>query len=149
MPSARDDAVAFNLLFRRLYATFHRRDGTRADLTNASRATLTHLAQAGPVTIGEAAQHLRRAQSVVSEIVDGLAGRGLVERERDPADGRRTLVWLTAAGRDRIVRDADVLDIDLLQAALAGMGGAERAALLAGLATLAGADAHSATKEPT
>ena len=54
---------------------------------------------AGPLTIGEAALHLERAQSVVSEIVSHLVQQGLLERESDPADRRRTLVWLTPAGR--------------------------------------------------
>lgn len=51
---------------------------------------LTHLAVSGPLTVGEAAGHLNRAQSVVSEIVDGLERKALLERERDPADRRRT-----------------------------------------------------------
>ena len=58
---------------------------------------LEHLALAGPLTIGEAAAHLRRAQSVVSEVAH-LERQGLLEREADPADRRRTLIWLTAAG---------------------------------------------------
>lgn len=61
---------------------------------------LTHLAVSGPLTVGEAAGHLNRAQSVVSEIVDGLERKALLERERDPADRRHTLVWLTPAGQE-------------------------------------------------
>jgi DNA-binding MarR family transcriptional regulator len=41
-------------------------------LPNASLAVLEHLAHAGPFTVGEAAAHLSRAQSVVSEIVSHL-----------------------------------------------------------------------------
>src|SRR4051812_45435506 len=92
-------AERFAALFRALYLTYHRRDGPRSDLPGASRAVLTHLAVTGPLTVGEAAAHLGRAQSVVSEIVDGLARKGLLERERDPDDRRRTLVWLTARVR--------------------------------------------------
>ena len=94
----RAEAERFAALFRALYLTYHRRDGPRSDLPGASRAVLTHLAVAGPLTVGEAAVHLGRAQSVVSEIVDGLARKGLLERERDPADRRRTLIWLTGDG---------------------------------------------------
>src|SRR3954468_20320099 len=86
---------AFERLFADVYLRCHRRDAQNAELTGASRAVLLHLAMTGPLPIGEAALHLGRAQSVVSEIVDQLEGHGLLERERDPADRRRVLVWLT------------------------------------------------------
>lgn len=97
---------------------------------------LAHLAVTGPLTVGEAATHLGRAQSVVSEIVDGLARKGLLERERDPADRRRTLVWLTDAGRDALRRDGEVLAVETIAAALARMSAEGRANLLAGAAEL-------------
>jgi len=81
-----DQAREFAELFRAVYLTFHRRDGPRNQLPNASLAVLDHLALAGPLTIGEAAAHLRRAQSVVSEIVSHLERQGMLERESDPAD---------------------------------------------------------------
>jgi DNA-binding MarR family transcriptional regulator len=142
----RAGAERFAALFRALYLTYHRRDGPRSDLPGASRAVLTHLAVAGPLTVGEAAVHLGRAQSVVSEIVDGLEGRGLLLRDRDPADRRRTLVWLTPAGIDAMRRDAEVLSHEALAAAIARMTDTDRTALLAGAAALLGA-APSAGKE--
>ena len=57
-----------------------------------------HLTQAGPLTVGELADHLDRARSVVSELVSQLEANGLAAREDDPADRRRTLVWLSEAG---------------------------------------------------
>ncbi|MGD0606906.1 MAG: hypothetical protein ABSA53_25375, partial [Streptosporangiaceae bacterium] len=62
-------AERFAELFQAVYLTFHRRDRPRSGLPGASRAMLEHLALAGPLTIGEAAAHMRRAQSVISEIV--------------------------------------------------------------------------------
>lgn len=132
----REEAERFAALFRALYLTYHRRDGPRSDLPAASRAVLSHLAVTGPLTVGEAATHLSRAQSVVSEIVDGLERKGLLERERDPADRRRTLVWLTPAGQECLRRDGEVLGVDALAAALARMTGADRAALFTGAAAL-------------
>jgi len=132
----RADAERFAALFRALYLTYHRRDGPRSDLPGASRAVLTHLAVAGPLTVGEAAVHLGRAQSVVSEIVDGLARKGLLERERDPADRRRTLIWLTGDGQELLRRDGEVLAVDALAAALDRMPAAARAHLLDGAAAL-------------
>ena len=104
-----EDAERFAALFRAIYLTYHRRDGPRSDLPGASRAVLTHLAVTGPLTVGEAAVHLGRAQSVVSEIVDGLARKGLLERERDPDDRRRTLVWLTGEGQEVLRRDGEAM----------------------------------------
>ena len=62
--------------------------------TGASRAVLAHLAHTGCSRSGRPPWHLDRAQSVVSEIVDGLERQGLLMGDRDPADRRRTLVWL-------------------------------------------------------
>ena len=129
-------AERFAGLFRAIYLTFHRRDGPRNELSGASRAVLQHLAMSGPLTVGEAAVHLDRAQSVVSEIVDGLARKDLLERERDPGDRRRTLVWLTPAGQRALQRDGEVLGLDVLAAALARMAPPDRNALLTGAAAL-------------
>jgi DNA-binding MarR family transcriptional regulator len=77
-------AERFAGLFRAIYLTFHRRDGPRNELSGASRAVLQHLAMSGPLTVGEAAVHLVRAQSVVSEIVDGLARQGPARTRAGP-----------------------------------------------------------------
>ena len=64
-------------LFPAAYLAFHRRDGKRDQLSGASRAVLLHLAQTGPLTVGEAAVHLDRAQSVVSRAASSGSRRGL------------------------------------------------------------------------
>ncbi len=122
--------------FRAVYLTFHRRDGPRSQLQGASRAVLEHLAMAGPLTIGEAAAHLSRAQSVISEIVSHLEQQGLLERESDPADRRRTLVWLTPAGHAALRRDREVLGLDLLARALDRVPRDQADGLIAGLQAL-------------
>ena len=133
------DSDAFCELFPKAYLAFHRRDGRRGGLSNASRAVLTHLVGSGPITIGEAADHLDRAQSVVSEIVSQLEGHGLVEREPDPSDRRRTLVWLTDAGLTRLRDDSDVLDRVLVEQAMRTLDDTTRRGLLDGLAALTAA----------
>jgi DNA-binding MarR family transcriptional regulator len=112
-----------------VYLTFHRPDGPRSQLPNASLAVLEHLAMAGPLTVGEASAHLHRAQSVVSEIVSHLERQSLLERESDPADRRRTLIWLTPAGQAALRRDREVLSADLLASALARMPSGQVSAL--------------------
>jgi DNA-binding MarR family transcriptional regulator len=129
-------AREFAELFRAVYLTFHRRDGPRSQLPNASLAVLEHLAMAGPLTVGEASAHLRRAQSVVSEIVSHLERQRLLERESDPADRRRTLIWLTPAGHAALRRDREVLSADLLASALARMPTDQASALLDALRAL-------------
>ena len=129
-------AQRFAELFRAVYLTFHRRDRPRSGLPGASRAVLEHLALAGPLTIGEAAAHMRRAQSVVSEIVTHLERDGLLERENDPADRRRTLIWLAPDGREVLRRDRDVLGIDLLARAIARLPPDRADALNAGMHAL-------------
>jgi DNA-binding MarR family transcriptional regulator len=143
-----DDAVSSDMaqarefaeLFRAVYLTFHRRDGPRSQLPNASLAVLEHLALAGPLTIGEAAAHLRRAQSVVSEIVSPLERQGMLERESDPEDRRRTLIWLTPAGQATLRHQREVLSTELLAKALATMPPQQSRAMLSALRALIQSD---------
>jgi DNA-binding MarR family transcriptional regulator len=145
-----EQAGEFAELFRAVYLTFHRRDGPRSELPNASLAVLEHLALAGPLTIGEAAVHLSRAQSVVSEIVTHLERQGMLERERDPADRRRTLIWLTPAGHAALHRQREVLSGDLIASALARMPPDQVGALLGALRALVqSANASPASAGPS
>ena len=48
---------------------------------------------------GELAGHLRVAPRSVTDVIDALEVRGLVERTPDPTDRRATVVTLTASGR--------------------------------------------------
>ena len=136
MTEEQAQAERFAELFRAVYLTFHRRDGPRSQLAGASRAVLEHLALAGPLTVGEAAAHLARAQSVISEIVTHLEGQGLLEREEDPADRRRTLIWLTPGGHEALRRDREVLGVDQLARALARLPPGRADDLIAGFRAL-------------
>ncbi|MFE9955293.1 MarR family winged helix-turn-helix transcriptional regulator [Micromonospora sp. NPDC005299] len=59
---------------------------------------LAVLMRHGAVRLSALAEHLRIAPRSATEVVDGLAERGLVERRPDPVDRRATLVALTAEG---------------------------------------------------
>jgi DNA-binding MarR family transcriptional regulator len=137
-------AERFAELFRAVYLTFHRRDGPRGQLAGASRGVLEHLALAGPLTVGETAAHMARAQSVISEIVTHLERQGLLEREDDPADRRRTLIWLTPGGHEALRRDREVLGLDHIARALARLAPGQADDLIAGLQALV----DQATTEP-
>jgi DNA-binding MarR family transcriptional regulator len=138
-------AAAYAELFPAVYLRFHRRDGRQRELSGASRGVLHHLAGAGPLTVGECAKHLDRAQSVVSEIVDQLEGHGLLARVRDEGDRRRTLVWLTDEGRARLIEEQEVLSAAVLERAMTRMTPEERDQLLLGTRALVRAAEHETT----
>ena len=60
----------------------------------------------------------------------------MVEREADPADRRRTLIWLTPAGHDVLRRQREVLSADLLGGALSRMHPDQADALMGALRAL-------------
>jgi DNA-binding MarR family transcriptional regulator len=134
--AASDEARQFGELFPAVYLRFHRRDGNRRELPGASRAVLQHLTLTGPLTIGEMAKHLSRAQSVVSEMVAHLERDGLLERMHDPKDKRRTLVWLSDKGLSLLEREREVLSSELLTRAMTRMKSVDRLALLRGMQAL-------------
>lgn len=59
---------------------------------------LAVLMRHGAVRLSTLAEHLRIAPRSATEVVDGLAERGLIERRPDPVDRRATLVALTGEG---------------------------------------------------
>ncbi|MCE9574885.1 MAG: MarR family winged helix-turn-helix transcriptional regulator [Deltaproteobacteria bacterium] len=138
-PDARATADLYAELFPQVYLAFHRRDDKHGGLTGASRAMLLHLAQSGPLTIGECARHFDRAQSAVSELIDQLEGHGLVARVRAADDRRRAEVWLTDDGRTRIAEEQQVLSPARLAAALQHLTPDQRAALITGTRALVAA----------
>ncbi|MCC7043470.1 MAG: winged helix-turn-helix transcriptional regulator [Acidobacteria bacterium] len=74
------------------------------DLTLAQSIALQHIASAGPLPVAALQARLSRAQASTSQLVTQLERRGLAERRADPADGRRTLVALSARGRRQMAR---------------------------------------------
>jgi DNA-binding MarR family transcriptional regulator len=141
-----DAAAAFCELFPAVYLRFCRRHerASKTRLTPQQDAALHHLAMSGPLTVGEMARHFVRAQSVVSEIVDGLEAKGLLERMRDARDRRRTLVWITDEARDVLARRAEVLDAARVRRAMRSLPDGQRRALVDAMRALvrAGGGTH-------
>jgi DNA-binding MarR family transcriptional regulator len=136
MLTASEAAQSYLRLFPNVYLKFHRRDAKHSEMSGASRGVLMHLAQGGPLTVGECAEHLQRAQSVVSEIIEQLEKNGLLARVRDETDRRRTLVWLTDQGRARLIADQEVLSGEALERALDKMKPELRVMLIEGTSAL-------------
>jgi len=123
----------------------HRRDpDSRAVLSERQASVLDHLDEADPTTLGELADHLGVTASTMSVTVDRLVSGGYVGRDRDPADGRRLRLRLTAAGA-RMKAAQSVLDPDRVAAMLRQLTPAERADALRGLALLGRAATASVT----
>jgi DNA-binding MarR family transcriptional regulator len=114
--NAENQAERFSRLYAEIFALFCRQIPKRTDLTPESLAVLSHFEMTGPLTVTEAARHLSRAQSVVSEIVSRLETKGMVCRLADRRDRRRTLVWLTPKGQGRLREQREVLSVDRLRA---------------------------------
>jgi DNA-binding MarR family transcriptional regulator len=82
------------------------------DVTPSQARALAVLQRHGTMRPGELADHLHVVARSVTEVVDDLEGRSLVQRLPDPHDRRATLVRLTDAGTDvataiHAARDAD------------------------------------------
>jgi DNA-binding MarR family transcriptional regulator len=111
----------------------------RAAAGQVSDHQLTILAQLGraeAVTVTELAARMRVALPTMSLLVERLVRAGLLRRERDPKDGRRVLVRLSAAG-GRLLAGRSPIDPGRVRALLAALTPAERAAGVEGVTTLA------------
>ncbi len=131
-------AAEVGRLYPAVYRRFHvsRQATPGADVTPRMLSVLQHLAAADPLTLGELTLHLGLGKATVSELVDRLEAKGLVDRMRDERDKRRVFIWLTDEGRARAVAHPQVLRDDLLARALARMAPDARAQLVQGLHAL-------------
>ncbi|MCX4574724.1 MULTISPECIES: MarR family winged helix-turn-helix transcriptional regulator [unclassified Streptomyces] len=95
--AAQDLRVAFNRLRRRI-----REVSERQDLTPSQVSALTLVSKSGAATASAlAATEGVRPQSMAATLAV-LDQQGLIARNPDPGDGRRQLVTLTDAGRERV-----------------------------------------------
>jgi DNA-binding MarR family transcriptional regulator len=78
--------------------------GAVGELTPTSAAALATVERHGPLTPSELAEIERVKRPTATRALSVLGEAGLVERTRDPEDGRSALVSITAAGRDRLRR---------------------------------------------
>jgi len=70
----------------------------RMGIEASELAALSHLQEAGSMTLGELGERLSMSPGAVTALVDRLEGRGHVERFPNPKDRRSALVRATEAG---------------------------------------------------
>lgn len=75
---------------------------TEGDLTGPELTAVSRLDRGGPSTIAELARREQISPQAMGATVAGLERRGLVVREPDANDGRRSILTLTPAGRTAI-----------------------------------------------
>jgi MarR family transcriptional regulator, organic hydroperoxide resistance regulator len=135
-----DDVAAVLAHYPRIYLACHarhRRDPESSDVLSERQASiLDHLDETDAISLKELAEHLGVTASTMSISVERLVSGGYVRRDRDPADGRRVRLLLTAAGA-RMKAAQSVLDPARVRAMLRHLTADERADALRGLALLA------------
>ena len=80
------------------------RQEAAGELSPTSAATLATVERHGPLTPSEVAEIERIRRPSATRSLRCLEDSGLVRRTPDPADGRSSLVSVTAAGRERLRR---------------------------------------------
>lgn len=133
-------ADEFGRLYREVYRMAVRRiDDGRDTLSPETTALLSHVAQAGPLSLTEMSLHFGRALSTLSAKVATLEADGLLARQRDGDDARRATIWLSPHGRQMLAEALDVLDRERLGAAAERLSAEQRGQLIAGLHALTAA----------
>jgi DNA-binding MarR family transcriptional regulator len=128
-------AEQFDQLYGRVWSAFFKADAE--DLSQHELQLLHHVPSDRGIPLGDVARHLGIPKSSASEQVKSLERRGFLTRRRNPDDERQLAIVLTRAGVARLRSDS-TLDLRRLGAALKRLSPAQRAALLNGLARLAG-----------
>ena len=129
--AARDLRVLFSRLRRRLRSL-----GVDDDLTPSQTAVLTRLWKEGASSASALAGAERVRPQSMATIVAALEQRGLIERTPDPEDGRRQVISLTKAGRQRAESDRQVREEWLARAIHESYSEPERHTILDALSLL-------------
>ncbi len=85
--------VAVGLVVRKM-----RQSPVGSELTVAESSALSRLERGGPATSSDLARLERISPQSMGVTVAALLERGLIERDRDPEDGRRIVLSITEAG---------------------------------------------------
>jgi DNA-binding MarR family transcriptional regulator len=94
------DAVRLAMAVSRLRSRIRTESGMRSTGIPISQlAVLARIIDEGPTTAAALAAGEHVTQQAIAQSLATLKERGLVEKQADPSDGRKSLVTATAAGR--------------------------------------------------
>jgi len=113
------------------------------DLSPVQLRALTVLDQLGTANLVQLTEAMDVTASTTSRLVDRLVAADLVDRRPSETTRREIALRLTGAGATVLAR-YDELRVAGLRNRIAGLGSADRATVLAGLATLVGAEGPAA-----
>ena len=99
-----DVAGALHASVRLLVQRIRQTQAVEGDLTSPETSALARLDRTGPTTAAELARLERISPQSMGATVAALEERGLVGRAPDPADGRRSILSLSADGRALLQR---------------------------------------------
>ncbi|MEU9099796.1 MarR family transcriptional regulator [Streptomyces sp. NPDC048361] len=105
-------------------------------------AVLGYLDRGGPLTTADVAQQWGVSHQSAARAVKDLQAQGLVRAEAHPSDGRKVLLSLTRAGRDRLAEERRRRTGSLGTAISEALAPDEQKALAKVLPLLARLDAH-------
>lgn len=93
-----NEVVADVVAFCRLFGAFEREQVCCGTVTVAQCVVLQTLLE-GTWDASSLAEHTRVTKGAITRLLDGLQQKGYVERQRDPDDGRRSIIVLTKSGK--------------------------------------------------
>ena len=101
VPESRYDLLILQSIRRIMRAVdiYSRKLRSQCELTAPQLVCLGTVVEHGPLTVSQIAQRVFLSPSTVVGILDRLAGRGLIERERDTTDRRVVNTVATPAGK--------------------------------------------------
>ena len=98
-------------------------------------AILSTLYAHGPLPMQQLADHIDRDKSTITALVRRLVKHGYVRKRREAADGRKSIVELTARGR-ALKPDFDAISRRLTRRAFRGFSRVERERLVRSLSRM-------------
>jgi len=108
----------------------------KGEVTGPQRIVMQAVVQSEGLSLKQLSAQVSLAHSTVSGIVDRLQAKGMVDRRRDDADGRATIITASAEVRVFLTKRMPELAMSPLLAALRAATPAEHATVLRGLRKL-------------
>ena len=106
------------------------------DFTPSQTSVLSRLFKGGKFSASDLAAAERVRPQSMAALLAAIDQQGMIQREPDPTDGRRQLIWLTGEGRERILGSRRVRDEWLARALTDRYTEAERQVITEALALL-------------